>query len=207
MTRHGADVAAAHRHPVVSVRAGQAVAAFKDIQPIHRPAIIIGAPAGGKVTRVLHRGRMRVKEVRIERDNDLGSIKVVVRPVGRAEREDRARQLVVVIQRLVLVPFRIGHSLNQPPFHVQNAGRCGRFAQDVQPVAIGLAQSGKVRLGPTGKVIPARRLVVVHDVPAAVWIVQLQHTGLGPRVGRAAIHRMLGVAFDLDRSAVVARHQ
>jgi hypothetical protein len=95
-------------------------------------------------------------------------------------------------------------SFEQAPAHVGEAGRAGNAREHVEARAAAGLRFVEVLLHEFDKRGPLRLLAALRHALAAIGIVQLEERGLLPHAGRAETSRMLRVAFELDRSPVVA---
>ena len=171
------------------------------VEPIRRVRRTRDAPPRRPLARVAQRHRSRRQQIGVERDDDVGLRQVVggLEPAAEGELgagkrmferwKGRAeRHLHVRVQ---------GANARQ---EAVNGGRAGGLEQDAQAGAIVAARAAQA----LGELIPRRRCALVQHATRAIRIVEPEHMRLLPQPGGAEACRMVGVAFDLGRPAVIA---
>ena len=171
-----------------------------DIQPVH----LIGAiqlPLLRVIARQLVEARelRAAQEIRIERDNHVRLIQVILRVDELAESLLRRRIVVVAVDRVVLRKLRLRIIL-LPLLPLRRHRRRGhRRAQEVEtlPAARLLVRQHAAKR--RQKRPPVPRLAAIHHVLRPVRIVHIQQRRLRDRVRPAADIGMLRIPIDLNR--------
>ena len=196
---------------MIGLRPSERVRAFDGVQPAH--PIRFRLAARGEIARVAHAGRMGCEQVFIEGDNHAGLVQRQMRPIRQAKGLPRALADVVPADRLVFDPFGFREFLQQTPAQIEHSRRTGRFGQYAHATAICVAIACKgagrhgCKLAPLGDALLIVIILAPDDFFAAVRIVHFQNCRLGVMVRRALAVRVIGIAFHLDRSAIVAGYQ
>ena len=199
------DRAGLDRQPVVGHAARHGHRRLDDVHPRHRAALV-DAAAGRVLAVVPDRvGVLAAQEVGVERDDDLGVGEPSERPGRLAERGLGPERLGVVEVGAQRDPLGAGGGDVAVAERV-DGGRGRGLGQDHDAPAALAEPAG---LGHERAPVGAGRggVAARGDGPAAVGVVELEHRRLGEDVGVALGDRVLGVALDLGRPALVALHQ
>ena len=196
------NLSGAAGQPVVSHAARDRGRGFGHVEAVHlgRDGASLGELPG-----ISQAGGMAEKKVAIQGDDHPGGLEVVAR---LQERAAIAAELdVVPVAGLVLVPFgpRI---LGQKLLDLRGlSGGGDRLRQQAQarPAFGRLFGQGRYQIGQ--KLLPTARLAGAQDGLGAIGIVQLEHGRLLKNARRAQAHRVVRVAFDFCRPALVTFHQ
>src|SRR2546425_12270026 len=103
---------------MIRARARRRRCSLDDVQPAHFFFTFSDASLRGKVARVAKRAGQRGKKVSVERENALSFTEVVNRVYWLAKSHHGAGARVVVIHRLVLVPFGL-RKVGKNSFHLR----------------------------------------------------------------------------------------
>jgi len=195
---------------MVGNAAGDREARLDHVQPAHLTARHLAAL--GEVPGVTHGRRVGAQGVGIQAHDHLGFVQGEMRAIGLCEGQPGPLALVVARKRLVLAPPGLCVGLQQPIAQGGPRRRAGGLGQHGQP--------GPLRLGPLGTLLAHQlseacpvlldllRARTLHHSLAPVRIVEFEDRGLGEGVGSPEALRVLGIAFDLDRTSVERRdHQ
>ena len=194
-----------NRQPVVGHCAGPGVCGLDDIHPVH--LALFRRPTTRILPSQAHRLRMANREVRIQRQNDIRSGEIDLRPHGRPKRSGRTSPNFIPIDRVKFDPFRFGEHLLESGPQVGQSHRGARPRQHAQgfpllrPLGIENRSNGLRERIPRGRF---GRLALPHlHAHGPIRVVHLQDQRLRQRVGRTETGRMFRIAFRLDRPTVV----
>ena len=203
---HCGDVVGSHRHPLVGLRADGGEVGLEGVEP--RGGILgrTVAATDGEPGDVAHAIRLAgAEEVGVEHHHHVGPGQAEFTPPRAPEGQRQAADQTVIVQRLVLVPHRLGEPAGEPLLHEHDARRHRRLAQ--HPQAAPVTEFLGPGPSPRDEGRPGGRFATAGHATRAVRVVEVQHRRLREVVGRAEGARVRGVALDLDRPALIALHE
>ena len=193
-----AHLGSAHRRAVVGQRPKRCGGTFEGVKAAH---FAVGIPLRGNVARVGGGTRQLVEDVAVNADHHVGAAKVVDRSHGLARGQHSRLVHQVAVAGFPLIPSGIG-VLAEEIFNGLRQGGRGHVRRDDGDAAV--LQRGANILE---EVRPVVHIALVLDPIEAIRIVQAVDTGELLGIQTTQTGGVLGVTFQLDRTAFVAAHQ
>jgi len=165
--------------------------------PVRRIALLRPVPHGGE------RPRQGREQIGVEREHHPRPGEIEADLVRRAIRELGAVVDLLQRDRAPGGEFRLRICVGQPLAQPADQRRGGGLHQETQSCAAAVAKRARLLRSRLEEIAPRARLTeVLHD-PEALRIVEPQQLGLLQGTDGAAAGRMVGIAFDLRRPALV----
>ncbi len=203
------DPGCGHRVAVIGDGSGGRQSGLHGDHPAHG-AVVGGSASGPTLGQHQHVG-VHPEEVAVEREDEVGSGQVVLRTESAAERGLESIDAVRVDERIPVDPGGLRELRSHLGLLGQDGGRTRRLGQDPEAFTLIAANRVEVRGRPGVPFLPARagllHALTGHRLTRSVGVVQVQNRGLTVSGRGAETSRMIGIAFDLGRTTVVARDQ
>ena len=207
-TRDRVHLTGLQRLAMVGHQSGRRRRRFGDVETVHLgPGAAHSAPRG-EVARVADVARgSGAEQIRVERDDGLGLIELVVDVDRLAEGEHPALVHAVRRDRVVLVPFGAGHPREDTGKLRGERRRRRGLAEEMEAGPAKRLQFANHCQHRGGEAGPGANLAEVRDRATAIGVVHRRDRRLREQVGRAKAGRMLRVAFELGGPSYVAFRQ
>ncbi len=199
------QVPSPQRQSVIRLHSRRTRRALDHIQPVHVP---IRITPSREITRVARRaGESRIEKIGVERNDDVGLRQVVARLNRLAERQLRAFNHVIAIDRFVDVPLR--HRIRRE-ITANLRGQRGR-GNGLRQNAYAAARQAFLHVHGAAdgfhKTIPRTNVSQVGDVLSPVGIVEIENRSLRVNVGAAETGRVLRIALNFCGTEQMAFNQ
>jgi hypothetical protein len=197
------DISGRQRESVIGARAEQAREAFERVEAAHGASASVRVTQPCQISRIPNTPRRPAQHIRIERQHHTRPIEEVPRVDSPSERELAAAQLVIPMQRIVLMPpqCRIPRA-QRFDLRLQSRRTHGTCQQE-QPIATLRIQLAQDLLAVEQKLLPRRDPPFVQQRLRPRRIPQLQDRCLREHVRGAEARGMQRIALDLRRPSLV----
>ena len=190
---------------MVGDAAGDRVAVFRHVKPVHLRVRPVHFPPGGKLADRVHVA-LGAEKIAVQRQDHVGLVDQRHRFHAFAKRHRRRLLRQLRAQRLIDGPSHFRKLLRDLSAQPLPRRRTVLLQQQRQPVAVAAPLQNLIQ-----RLLKRRRiglLPILHEIARTIRVVQVQHRRLRKHVRRPLAHRMQRIALDLRRPPVVRRrHQ